>query len=229
MIGSSVFSKYLTQNFRIKLPTGINAIGVNGESATWFLIHGRVKQSIDLNEYTNPILGGTGRDVINSHINTYVKPYFDNRYDMLSFDTKISKHIKVIRKLKLKTNRNTDINVTQTGGSAPFSAGSAPEDLYVTVCKWTTHRKVHYDEGKPSNDPDDTEFLYPGQNSWIPSSYMRISSARPSTKPRTSRSQPPRSRPGSPQSLHCPARPPLASSPARPPTPANVNTRTHTL
>jgi hypothetical protein len=31
MIGSSVFSKYLTQNFRIKLPTGINAIGVNGE------------------------------------------------------------------------------------------------------------------------------------------------------------------------------------------------------
>jgi hypothetical protein len=29
--------------------------------------------------------------------------------------------------------------------------------------------------------------------------------------------------------LHCPARPPSLSSPARPPTPANVNTRTHTL
>lgn len=167
MIGSSVFSKYLSQKFRIKLPTGRDAIGVNGQSATWFLIHGWVKKSIDLNEYTVPALGNAGRDFINSHINTYVKPYFDNRYDMLSFDTKVDKHIKVIRKLKLKGNRNTDINVTQTGGSAPFSAGAAPEDIYVT-CKWVTNRKIHYDIGKPSGDPDDTEFLYPGQTSWIP-------------------------------------------------------------
>ncbi|AXQ65511.1 MAG: hypothetical protein [Circular genetic element sp.] len=164
MIGSSVFSRYLTQKIRIKFPAGNSAWGVNGAPLTWYLIHGFVTVPIKLNEYTTTKLGEATRPFINAHIATYLKPYFDMRSDMLSFDNQRSSTIKVIRKLKLKTNRNTDMNIPASGTSMGI-VGSGPEDLYVN-CRWKTNRKTHYIKGIPSGDPADTEFRYP--DGWIP-------------------------------------------------------------
>lgn len=164
MIGNNVFSRYLTQKIRIKLPAGNSAWGVNGVPITWFLIHGWVTVPIELNAFTTPLLGDYTRANLQTHIDTYLKPYFDIRADMLSFDDKRSKTIKIIRKMKLKTNRNTDMNIPAQGTSMGI-VGSGPEDIYVN-CRWTTNRKTHYIAGTPSGDPLDTEFRYP--DGWIP-------------------------------------------------------------
>ena len=115
MIGSSVFSKYLTQKIRMKFPAGNSARGVNGSPLTWFLIHGFVTVPIMLNEFTTTHVGGATRSFLNAHVDTYLKPYFDKRADMLSFDNQRSKTIKIIRKIKLKRNRNADMNIPASG------------------------------------------------------------------------------------------------------------------
>ena len=117
-----------------------------------------------LNEFTTTHVGGATRSFLNAHVDTYLKPYFDKRADMLSFDNQRSKTIKIIRKMKLKTNRNVDMNIHACGTSMGV-VGSGPEDLHVT-CRWTTNRKTHYIKGTPSGDPSDTEFRYP--DGWIP-------------------------------------------------------------
>jgi hypothetical protein len=78
MIGSSVFSRYLTQKIRIKFHSCNSAWGVDGAQLTWFLIHGFVTVPIILNEYTTTPEGGATRSFLNAHVDTYLKPYFDN-------------------------------------------------------------------------------------------------------------------------------------------------------
>lgn len=192
MIGDTIMAKWLNTRVEIKFPAGeiINA-SPNVGSATSrnvmiqdnykvYLIWGWVTAPLhaplaDPSGDRQPVSSVTQLD-LDQHIESQLKPYFDDNVDPLSFTPKQTTNIKIEKYIRVKPNTKEAI---PTQAIPLHQGGNAAEPMIVPPTgsipnaqrnhNFTINRKIRYDEGYPEEAQGrvDYENNFPN-NSWLP-------------------------------------------------------------
>lgn len=148
MIGLSNYTRWLKCKVQIKLPEGVNAIQHN---ADLYMVHGWVKAPLAKTSFTTIKPNEVTPAILNAHIASHVKDFFDQREDKLRFIPKQNTNLKILGYKRIKPNRNGALGVpSQVYGTTTVPTGfkiAGGNPIINYSCTWKVMRKIHYTKG----------------------------------------------------------------------------------
>jgi hypothetical protein len=162
MVGNSVFSKYLNAKVQIRFPGAQNLI--TDRHFPMELVCGWIPSSLLYSTFTTPPVNSVSPSDISTFITQRVAEYFNARTDRLDFIPKKASNLRITYRKKIRPNLSKS---TVAPASAYDQAGFIPDVMLHP--KWTTNRKIHYEEGNTYGDGAgiDRRNFFPNY-SWIP-------------------------------------------------------------
>lgn len=162
MLGNSVFSKYLNAKVQIRFPGGQNLI--NDRAFPMELICGWIPSSLAFSTFTTPQVNQVSPSDISAYIVQRISEYFNARTDRLDFIPKHASNLRITYRRSIKPDLSKS---TVAPASAYDQAGHIPDVMLYP--KWTTNKKVTYEEGNTYGDGVGTDRRNFFNNySWIP-------------------------------------------------------------
>lgn len=162
MLGNSVFSKYLNAKVQIRFPGGQNLI--SDRHYPMELICGWIPSSLAFSTFTSPQVNQTSPSDISAYIVQRISEYFNARTDKLDFIPKHASNLRITYRRKIKPDLSKS---TTAPASAYDQAGHIPDVMLYP--KWTTNKKISYEEGNTYGDGAGTDRrnFFPNY-SWVP-------------------------------------------------------------
>lgn len=162
MIGNSVYSKYLNAKVQIRFPGGQYLI--SDRHFPMELICGWIPSSLLFSSFTTPPVNAVSPSNISTFITQRIAEYFNARTDRLDFIPKRASNLRITYRRKIKPDLSKS---TVAPANAYDQAGFIPDVMLHP--KWTTNKKIQYEEGNTYGDGAGTDRrnFFPNY-SWIP-------------------------------------------------------------